>query len=262
MKTAVLWFFPEQRGEGVVNLYFLISVSTSSMKGEKRKRVDITWNKMDACISLNVTTPVKKLLKQFQQRNDENVGTISIEITNIKVVNKNKNETPTSPPKINEEVCQELSSRNFSKPFLVFNYEELDQKQRPLNREQRSLGSAGKLTRRELRSLYMSGGSREIKNGCTTKDLIVNLTEIIIEPATFNIRDCTGYCSDYETTHGRLKDLYKRGLASVTPEGSGGTLDVYCVPWSFSPLPVLIKICGGYAIELLREAVIESCRCL
>lgn len=260
MKTAVLWFFPEQRGEGLVNLYFLISVSTSSMKGEKRKRVVVTWNKMDACISLDVTTPVKKLLKQFQQRNDEMVGNISIEITNIKTVNEDKSKTSTSPPRIDEEVCRELSSRNFSKPFLVFNYEELDQKQRPLNREQRSLDSAGKLTRRDLRSLYMSGGSREIRSGCTTKDLIVNLTEVIIEPETFNIRDCTGSCYDYATTHGRLKNLYKGGL--TTPVGSGGALDAYCVPWTFSPLTVLIKICGGYAIEILREAVVESCRCL
>ena len=274
---AKVWLFPHTQKNSlgplqkfqVLDLNLLISVTTPSMAGEKKKRITVQWNQTNTCLSVDVSIPVRKLLKQIQLR-DGVLGNISIQITGVKK-SKERSKIPTeallyTTQLIDDEyACQELGSRNFTKPFLVLGY--VGYKVLP-----RTYNETSKLTRRNVEVLHESNNAEGNENeACSPRELKVNLTKhisTIVYPQVINIRDCRGECSDKMlNAHSFFKKAYQHANNQSTKDGSGDERmqeGPCCTTGHLSSLWFISKTANENVFELreMPETIVESCRCI
>lgn len=240
-------------------LSLLITVSSPTMNG-KRKRSTVAWNTTDSCLRIDVTTPILKLVKQLHLRNG-NEGKLSLEVTSIKKLQASSLETGET----DKEMCQELKSKNVSKPFLVFDYteEEVVSRGRPRTTQPNE----------EIRRMYNRRSTTVERNStpadsCSAHKLVINMTSIldvhVIMPELVNIKDCSGKCYPISLpNHTLLKLRHLSNLRSnqtVQAEAAG---DVCCTPSELSPIVLLIfdKNVEEYELVYIPDIIVQSCQC-
>lgn len=294
-KAAHLWLFPQiskdaKDAKSILEINFLIAVTTPSMKGEKRKRLSVLWNRTsESCLSIDVTIPLHKLVKQLQLRNEWN-GKFSVEVTHIKK-RTHVGEEGRAPDIL--EVCKELSGEASSTmmPFLVIDYtaEEIASGRRPRTpAPQDSRVINRELSAVDLQQMYREArgisenkeGKPDVEGDCKAEDLWVNMTLILnlndVIPQMINIKECRGRCSHSNSTHSSLKTRHLEN--EQENEEKNKEKRICCIPRSFVSVPVLLSIASNdtmpssvlgnseidnkkYEVEILRDAIVESCMC-
>ena len=284
-KAAHLWLFPTANNgikdhAKTLEIGLLVAITTPSMKGEKRKRFSLLWDKeIQSCLSVDVTIPLHKLIKQLQLRN-EVTGMMTIEVTHIKKRSQIEEGGWTSDIL---EVCKELSGIENSTriPFLVIDYtaEEIASGRRPRITNQPD----SRVITRELSSVDMQQMYREARgistnkndtakeklSGCPVHDLEISMSSILnIEtvPDVINIGECRGSCTLSYNSYSNLKTYY-RSMAEKVPVANN-----CCIPKTFDSVTILSfpssnssssseEPRSSIEIEVLPDAIIRSCMC-
>ena len=283
-KAAHLWLFPiadnGTKDAKTLEIGLLVAITTPSMKGEKRKRFSLLWNKeTQHCLSVDVTIPLHKLIKQLQLRN-EMTGSIIVEVTHIKKPSQAEEGGWTSDIL---EVCKELSGIENSTriPFLVIDFtaEEIASGRRPRKPNQ----PESRVITRELSSVDMQQMYREArgiskskndtteeekpeeKPPCPVHDLEVSMSSILnteTVPDMINIGECRGSCSLSYISHSNLKTYYRQMTEKVPVANN------CCIPKTFESVSFLIihnsnstSSSESMEIEVLPDAIIRSCMC-
>jgi hypothetical protein len=277
IQETKVWLFPsyqeQLRSGDTIQLNVLISVTTPSMKGEKRKRIAINWNTTISCLSLDVSIPAKKLLKQLQLRNEKE-GNISIQITGVK-------ETRQPPvPSLtltysDEEICQELGTRKFAKPFIVVKYA----REIMYKRIDSLAHQYVPMAKRETLTSSSSENKNDSKNAttpttasCRAIDMQINLTQItrsvIVDPQVVNVRDCSGTCN-LTIAHAIFKYLHNHANSIPQPpiSYSSENAGACCVPAELDPITALTRTDTEghnmiYHLVEIPNAIVKSCHCL
>ncbi|XP_003387904.1 PREDICTED: uncharacterized protein LOC100637719 [Amphimedon queenslandica] len=282
-KAAHLWLFPTARNDTkdhakTLEIGLLVAITTPSMKGEKRKRFSLLWDKeTQSCLSIDVTIPLHKLIKQLQLRN-EMTGKMIVEVIHIKKRSRTEEGGWTSDIL---EVCKELSGIENSTriPFLVIDFtaEEIASGRRPRTPSQ----PESRVITRELSSVDMQQMYREARgistnkndtaeekpSECPVHDLEVSLSSILnigTVPDVINIGECRGSCSLSYNSHSNLKTYY-RYMTEKVPAANN-----CCIPRTFDSVTFLSFYSSNSTeefksiiaeIEVLPDAIIRSCMC-
>ena len=261
LHAAKIWLFPEVQKEEqeVLDITFMISLSSSTLGVIKRSRTVHTWNKKDACMALDLTSAVKKL--SMHDSTEEECNLI-IEVADVKPANSIDNQVHNT---IEEQICLEIGDRN-CKPFVVLQYIELDDYIRPRIGERIDENiSRRKRLDQERQAELGEQKERERRQGqedCFAEDYRINLTilfpTILLPAEDINIKTCEGNCT--QTSISSFRQAIFQRLMEVEEDYIDGT--PCCVPAETSPLILLVQIDRIYLLEEVPDIIIESCKCV
>ena len=263
LHAAKIWLFPEVQKEDqeVLDITFMISLSSSTLGVIKRSRTVHTWNKKDACMALDLTSAVKKLSMHGSTEEECN---LTIEVADIKPANSIDNQVHNT---IEEQICLEIGDRN-CKPFVVLQYIELEDYIRPRigerideNISRRKRHDKERQERQEQEELEEQK-RREGQEDCFAADYRINLTilfpTILLPAEDINIKTCEGNCTQTSISSFR-QNIFQR-LMEVEEDYIDGT--PCCVPAETLPLLLLVQIDRKYLLEEVPGTIIESCKCV
>ena len=255
LHAAKIWLFPEVQKEDqeVLDVTFMISLSSSTLGVIKRSRTVHTLNKKDACMALDLTSAVKKL----SMHGSTEECNLIIEVADVKPANSIDNQVHNT---IEEQICLEIGDRNCSKPFVVLQYIELEDYIRPRIGERIDENiSRRKRHDQEREERQEEQERREGQEDCFAEDYRINLTTLfptILLPADINIKTCEGNCTQ---TSSFRQTIFQR-LIEVEGDYIDGT--PCCVPAETLPLLLLVQIDRIYLLEEVPGTIIESCKCV
>lgn len=258
-----LWLFPyqskEDANQDTVGLTF--HVTAQALTSTKKSAVTYTWNTQDSCISLDVTTAMKRLLKTKSEGLTEII--LTIETTQMKVL-----EQKGQIDQEFEKFCISMESRGCNTPFLVFKYftEEATPTIPALldlvdihPRLEEGEESPKKRAVVDGNETVISANETQENIQCSLRDAYINFSEVlnsntfqVLEPKVVNIGVCGGGCPSREKSYTPRSQLIK--LLGLQQRSC-------CLPSTFSAFLVLINANGIYSIQQLNDLVVTDCLC-
>ena len=243
LPSATLWLFPDNtiNGPQVKDVEFIVTVSCPWKQYGTEHHVVLKWNTEVPCLSLDVTLPIKRLLK-FLDRSEEHYALLVIQVASISD-NKGDNEMADG-----EEMCRRLEHTDPAAPFLYLQFAQFNSDQATDSRRRRTI----------LRP--------PVYPTCGVIPLVVDLVDLginITAPQTADIGLCFGNCGHSIVPNRALAQLaVDAGSNQYSPEVESKIgEEECCVPSTYGNLTVMQQDTFGFKIIEIVKAIVTSCEC-